>query len=133
MWRGHPRAPSRLSAPYGRRFTAAKCASPLAAVFAARDPGSRPRSGLRLPPGFGRRLRGNLGSGEDLLIAGYRPLLRPPVLDHDAVAALGAISANGDHLEAIRPALETAHHLRRDAHRVPRLELDDLVVELQAA
>ena len=45
--------------------------------------------------------------------------LRPPVLDHRAVAALGAVGADRDHLEPVRPGPEAAHDVGRDADDVP--------------
>src|SRR3954468_14805278 len=60
-------------------------------------------------------------------------LVRPPValaLDvfTRSVAEIGR--ADDDDLEAPRPGLVATPRTGRDAHRVPLLELDDLVVEL---
>src|SRR4051812_44323849 len=60
-------------------------------------------------------------------------LVRPPValaLDvfTRSVAEIGR--ADDDDLEAPRPGLVASPRTGRDAHRVPLLELDDLVVEL---
>src|SRR5213592_1441075 len=63
----------------------------------------------------------------------YLALVSPPValaLDvfTPSLAEIG--SANHDDLEALRPGLIASPRTGRDAHRVPLLELDDLVVEL---
>src|SRR6266550_2905166 len=63
----------------------------------------------------------------------YPALVSPPValaLDvfTRSLAEIG--SANDDDLEALRPGLVASPRTGRDAHRVPLLELDDLVVEL---
>src|SRR5215207_1160819 len=63
----------------------------------------------------------------------YLALVSPPVaLSLDvftrSLAEIG--SANDDDLEALRPGLVASPRTGRDAHRVPLLELDDLVVEL---
>src|SRR3954471_5705511 len=57
----------------------------------------------------------------------------PEVLHELAVAALGPVGADRDDLKALRAALEGAHDRRRDAHDVPALEVDHLVVEAHAA
>src|SRR5665809_164708 len=63
----------------------------------------------------------------------YLALVSPPVaLSFDvftrSFAEIG--SADDDDLEALRPGLVASPRTGRDAHRVPLLELDDLVVEL---
>src|ERR687891_2613950 len=62
-------------------------------------------------------------------------LVSPPVaLALDVVArGLAEIGrADDDDLEALRPGLVASPRAGRDAHRVPLLELDGLVVELHA-
>src|SRR5687767_2659260 len=62
-----------------------------------------------------------------------RALVSPPValaLDVFARSLPEIGSANDDDLEALRPGLVASPRAGRDAHRVPLLELDDLVVEL---
>src|SRR5687767_1318705 len=62
-----------------------------------------------------------------------RALVSPPValaLDVFARSLPEIGSANDDDLEALRPSLVASPHTGRDAHRVPLLELDDLVVDL---
>src|SRR6266487_75615 len=63
----------------------------------------------------------------------YLALVSPPVaLSLDvftrSLAEIGG--ANDDELEALGPGLVASPRTGRDAHRVPLLELDDLVVEL---
>src|SRR3954464_14424540 len=63
----------------------------------------------------------------------YLALVSPPValfLDvfTRTLAEIGG--ANDDDLEALGPGLVASPRTGRDAHRVPLLELDDLVVEL---
>src|SRR3954454_11381387 len=53
-----------------------------------------------------------------------------PALDVPAASAAEAGRADDDDLEALRPGLVAPPRTGRDAHRVPLLELDDLVVEL---
>src|SRR5881397_3693819 len=63
----------------------------------------------------------------------YLALVSPPVaLAIDVFArSLAEIGrADDDDLEALRPGLVASPRTGRDAHRVPLLELDDLVVEL---
>src|SRR5436309_14101241 len=63
----------------------------------------------------------------------YLALVRPPIaLAFDVFArSLAEIGrADDDDLEALRPGLIASPCTGRDAHRVPLLELDDLVVEL---
>src|SRR2546423_14066713 len=63
----------------------------------------------------------------------YLALVSPPVaLAIDVFArSLAEIGrADDEHLEALRPGLVASPRTGRDAHRVPFLELDDLVVEL---
>src|SRR5688500_18330901 len=63
----------------------------------------------------------------------YLALVSPPValaLDVFARSLAEIGSANDDDLEALRPGLVASPRTGRDAHRVPFLELDDLVVEL---
>src|SRR5437762_8710780 len=63
----------------------------------------------------------------------YLALVSPPVAPAVDVFArsLAEIGrADDDDLEACRPGLIAAPRTGRDAHRVPLLELDDLVVEL---
>src|SRR3954452_22546903 len=55
----------------------------------------------------------------------------PPVGDDLAVAV--AARPESEHLEALVAGFEGARHLRRDADRVERLDLDDLVVEFEEA
>src|SRR3954470_614859 len=60
-------------------------------------------------------------------------LVSPPValaLDIFARSAAEAGRADDDDLEAPRPGLVAPPRTGRDAHRVPLLELDDLIVEL---
>src|SRR5687767_8099167 len=60
-------------------------------------------------------------------------LVSPPValaLDVFAGSLAEIGRADDDDLEALRPGLVASPRAGRDAHRVPRLELDDLVVEL---
>src|SRR4051794_4688693 len=60
-------------------------------------------------------------------------LVRPPVapaLDVFAGSLAEVGSADDDELEAVRSGLVASPCPGRDAHRVPLLELDDLVVEL---
>src|SRR3989442_12681473 len=62
-----------------------------------------------------------------------RALVSPPValaLDVFARSLAEIGSPNDDDLEALRPGLVASPRTGRDAHRVPLLELDDLVVEL---
>src|SRR5207253_10760588 len=68
-----------------------------------------------------------------LVQAAYLALVSPPVaLALDVVArSLPEIGrADDDDLEALRPGLVASPRTGRDAHRVPLLGLDDLVVEL---
>ena len=59
-------------------------------------------------------------------------LVGPPALHELAVAVVAG--AEREHLEVgVGAGLERAHHLGRDADRIARPELDDLVVELDAA
>src|SRR5918995_5325267 len=63
-------------------------------------------------------------------------LVSPPVaLAIDVFArSLAEIGrADDEDLEALRPGLVASPRTGRDAHRVPFLELDDLVVDLHAA
>src|SRR5919112_2578204 len=63
----------------------------------------------------------------------YPALVSPPValpLDVFARGLAEIRRADDDDLEALRPGLVAAPGTGRDAHRVPLLELDDLVVEL---
>src|SRR5688500_16966330 len=65
----------------------------------------------------------------------YLALVSPPValaLDVFARSLAEIGSANDDDLEALRPGLVASPRSGRDAHHVPLLELDDLVVELHA-
>src|SRR4051812_47356790 len=60
-------------------------------------------------------------------------LVSPPVapaLDVFAASLAETGRADDDDLEAFRPGLVAPPRTGRDAHRVPLLELDDLVVEL---
>src|SRR5881227_2926693 len=66
----------------------------------------------------------------------YLALVIPPVaLAIDVFArSLAEIGrADDEDLKALRPGLVASPRTRRDAHRVPFLELDDLVVELHPA
>src|SRR5215213_3573235 len=72
------------------------------------------------------------GSAADFLEA----LVSPPValaLDVFARSLAEIRRADDDDLEACRPGLVASPCTGRDAHRVPLLELDDLVVELHPA
>src|SRR5213592_81392 len=63
----------------------------------------------------------------------YLALVSPPValaLDVFARSLAEIGRADDDDLEAVRPGLVASPRTGRDAHRVPLLELDDLVVEL---
>src|SRR5947207_15621963 len=63
----------------------------------------------------------------------YLALVSPPValaLDVLARSLAGIGRADDEDLEALRPGLVASPRTGRDAHRVPLLELDDLVVEL---
>src|SRR6059036_3827274 len=63
----------------------------------------------------------------------YLALVSPPValaLDVFARSLAEIGSANDDDLEALGPGLVASPRTGRDAHRVPLVELDDLVVEL---
>src|SRR5881397_1237887 len=63
----------------------------------------------------------------------YLALVSPPValaLDVFARSLAEIGSPNYDDLEALRPGLVASPRTGRDAHRVPLLKLDDLVVEL---
>src|SRR5438477_8901466 len=65
----------------------------------------------------------------------YLALVSPPValaLDVFARSLTEIGRADDDDLEALRPGLVASPRTGRDAHRVPLLELDDLVVELHA-
>src|SRR3954447_6004700 len=53
-----------------------------------------------------------------------------PALDVFAASIAETGRADDDDLEALRPGLVASPRTGRDAHRVPLLELDDLVVEL---
>src|SRR3954453_16449690 len=56
--------------------------------------------------------------------------LRPAIRHQLAVAALGLAATDGDDLQPIGAALESAHYVRGDAHDVPLAQLERLVVEL---
>src|SRR5215210_7632211 len=63
----------------------------------------------------------------------YLALVSPPVapaLDVFARSLAEIGRADDDDLEALRPGLVASPRTGRDAHRVPFLDLDDLVVEL---
>src|SRR5215210_7659474 len=63
----------------------------------------------------------------------YLALVSPPVapaLDVFARSLAEIGRAEDEDLEALRPALVASPRTGRDAHRVPFLDLDDLVVEL---
>src|SRR5215218_8978620 len=63
----------------------------------------------------------------------YLALVSPPValaLDVFARSLAEIGCADDDDLEALRPRLVASPRAGRDAHRVPLLELDNLVVEL---
>src|SRR5512140_2980413 len=51
----------------------------------------------------------------------------------DAVAAVWAIGADGDQLEAVVPGFERPHRCGADANDIPAAELADLVVEPDSA
>jgi hypothetical protein len=57
----------------------------------------------------------------------------PPVADELAVAAIGAVGAERDDLEAVRAALEPADDREGDADAVPALEVDHLVAQAHPA
>src|SRR5438045_7707588 len=64
----------------------------------------------------------------------YLALVSPPVALAIDVFARGLAEigrADDEDLEAVRPGLVASPRTGRDAHRVPLLELDDRVVELQ--
>src|SRR5665809_33898 len=63
----------------------------------------------------------------------YLALVSPPValaLDVSAPSLAEIGRADDEDLKAVRPGLVASPCTGRDAHRVPLLELDDLVVEL---
>src|SRR2546423_11326417 len=63
----------------------------------------------------------------------YLALVSPPValaIDVFARSLAEIGGADDEHLEALRPGLVASPCTGRDAHRVPFLQLDDLVVEL---
>src|SRR3954451_24103534 len=63
----------------------------------------------------------------------YLALVSPPValaIDVFAPSLAEIGRADDEHLEALPPGLVASPRTGRDAHRVPLLELDDLVVEL---
>src|SRR5437867_10448042 len=63
----------------------------------------------------------------------YLALVSPPValaLDVFARSLAEIGRADDEDLEALRPGLVASPRTGRDAHRVPFLELDDLVVDL---
>src|SRR3954452_12750325 len=66
----------------------------------------------------------------------YLALVSPPValaLDVFAPSLAETGRADDDDLEALRPGLVATPRTGRNAHRIPLLELDDLVVELHPA
>src|SRR5690349_5299016 len=66
-------------------------------------------------------------------IPGRRSGVGPPVaaaVDVVARSAAEAGRAEDEELEAARPGFVPPPRARRDAHRIPFLQLDDLVVEL---
>src|SRR4051812_15983324 len=63
----------------------------------------------------------------------YLALVSPPValaIDVFARSVAEVGRTDDEDLEALRPGLVASPHTGRDAHRVPFLELDDLVVDL---
>src|SRR4051812_21062522 len=63
----------------------------------------------------------------------YLALVRPPValaLDVFARSLAEIGRADDEDLEALRPGLIASPRTGRDAHHIPLLELDDLVIEL---
>src|SRR5438045_1659664 len=92
------------------------------------------------PAWFGRlfrSLRGNVPAGpldySSSSEAAYLALVSPPValaLDVFARSLAEIGRADDEYLESLRPGLIASPHTGRDAHRVPFLELDDLVVDL---
>src|SRR5213080_2635228 len=66
----------------------------------------------------------------------YLALVSPPVapaLDVFARSLAEIGRADDEDLEALRPGLVASPRTGRDAHRVPFLELDDLIVDLHPA
>src|SRR6266545_1403138 len=61
-----------------------------------------------------------------------RDSISPPARAHLRVARPRVRGAEQDDLCALGPALEVAHRLLRDTHSVPRLQVEDVIVELQA-
>src|SRR4051794_23295606 len=61
-----------------------------------------------------------------------RLIAGPVALDQLAIPAFGLAASGGDDLEAVRACLEAARHSGCDANHVPLLDLDDLVVQLDA-
>src|SRR3954470_18247105 len=94
------------------------------------------RSAAPRADGLGRRLgqrSGEFGEEGPISTDVERLFVGPVVFDELPVPAVGLAAAGGDDLQALRAGLEAAGHLRRDADHVPLLDLDDLVVELDAA
>src|SRR3979409_2705759 len=80
-----------------------------------------------------RRRGSSATAGFEPLALFHRALVSPPVALtlHVFARILAEIGRTEDEdLEALRPALITSPRAGRDAHHVPLLDLDDLVVEL---
>lgn len=58
-------------------------------------------------------------------------LVDPGWVDEDAVAALGAIGADSDQLEAVVAGLEGPHRFGVNANNIPAAERADLVVAVR--
>src|SRR3954451_21849712 len=89
----------------------------------------QPSRPLRSPGQRGRGRRRSTSRGRAALVRPPVPLARdvsPPSL-----AEIGR--ADDDDLQARRPGLVASPRTGRDAHRIPLLELDDLVIELHPA
>ena len=72
-------------------------------------------------------IRARLGGGEPSRVR--LPRLRPRRLGPDPIALLGLGPTDRDDLQPLGPRLERAHNLRRDAHDIPVVELDHLIIE----
>src|SRR5918912_3674525 len=72
-----------------------------------------------------------MAEARDSGLSPLRALLAPPVLEQLAVAV--DVHAGGEQLHALGAGLELAHGLGRDADDVPRAQVDDVDVDLDAA